>query len=182
MLFPTRTPVASPCWTVATLLSELRPGCRVGDVLLAPVVVDPLRGELELAAGDYARAGRTNHHRSQLEFDGSPVPCRVKVCGLPKALSLMLTIAERMPAPEDWNTIVIWQFHPVAGLVPVQVLDCTVKSAAFVPDREMLLNDDRLRRHGHRFRQRRTGRSDDLAAEGQDRSGELHGWAGSLRR
>lgn len=96
-----------------------------------------------------------------LSWAGFPVPCGVKVWGLPEALSSMATAAERMPALDGWNTIAIWQFHPVAGLVPEQVLDRPTAGRS-------------------RFRQGRAGRSDDLVPDRQSGGGELHGWSNSL--
>ena len=60
-----------------------------------------------------------------------PVPERPTVCGLPLALSVMLTQAVRLPPAEGVNVTLIVQLAPAATLDP-QLLVCA-KSLAFVP-------------------------------------------------
>jgi hypothetical protein len=60
-----------------------------------------------------------------------PVPERLTVCGLPAALSEMLTEAVRLPLAEGVNVTLIVQLAPAATLDP-QLLVCA-KSLALVP-------------------------------------------------
>jgi len=60
-----------------------------------------------------------------------PVPVRLTVCGLPLALSVMLTEAVRVPGAEGVNLTLIVQLPPAATELP-HVLVCA-KSLAFVP-------------------------------------------------
>ena len=66
-----------------------------------------------------------------------PVPVRVMVCGLPLALSVMLTEAVRVPAAAGVNVTLIVQLLFAATELP-QVL-VWLKSLAFVPVSEMLV-------------------------------------------
>jgi hypothetical protein len=70
--------------------------------------------------------------------DGAlPVPARVIVCGLPTALSIMLTEAARLPIAAGVNLTLIVQLALAANELP-QVL-VTVKSLEFVPVAAMLV-------------------------------------------
>jgi len=60
-----------------------------------------------------------------------PVPERLTVCGLPLALSVMLTEAVRLPLAEGLNVTLIVQLLPAATELP-QVL-VWAKSLALVP-------------------------------------------------
>ena len=60
-----------------------------------------------------------------------PVPERLTVCGLPLALSVMLSEAVRLPLAEGVNLTLIVQLAPAATLDP-QFLLCA-KSLGFVP-------------------------------------------------
>jgi hypothetical protein len=61
----------------------------------------------------------------------APVPERLTVCGLPLALSVMLSEAVRLPLAEGVNLTLIVQLAPAATLAP-QLLLCA-KSLGFVP-------------------------------------------------
>ena len=60
-----------------------------------------------------------------------PVPDRLTACGLPLALSVMLTEAVRLPLAAGVNVTLIVQLLPAATELP-QVLVCA-KSLALVP-------------------------------------------------
>lgn len=68
-----------------------------------------------------------------------PVPVREIVCGLPDALSVMVTEAVRLPVADGVNVTLIEQFAFTASvaLLAGQVLVCA-KSLLFVPVTEML--------------------------------------------
>ena len=66
-----------------------------------------------------------------------PVPVRLTVCGLPVALSVMITAAVRIPGAEGENLTLIVQLPPAATEL-AQVLVC-VKSLASVPVTAMLV-------------------------------------------
>jgi hypothetical protein len=66
-----------------------------------------------------------------------PVPERLTVCGLPLALSVMLTEAVRLPLADGVNVTLIGQLPPAAAELP-QVL-VSEKSLAFVPVTVMLV-------------------------------------------
>lgn len=66
----------------------------------------------------------------------SPVPLRLIVCGLPLALSLMVSEALRDPAAAGVNVTLMVQLVSAPTLLP-QLLDCA-KSPEFVPLRAML--------------------------------------------
>ena len=54
---------------------------------------------------------------------GAPVPVKLTVCGLPLALSVMLSVPVRVPWVEGLNVALIVQFPDIATLEP-QVLVC----------------------------------------------------------
>jgi hypothetical protein len=60
-----------------------------------------------------------------------PVPVKLTVCGLPKALSVMLTEAVRLPVAVGAKVTLILQLPPAGTELP-QLLD-SLKSPAFVP-------------------------------------------------
>ena len=60
-----------------------------------------------------------------------PVPERLTVCGLPRALSMMLTEALKLPLADGLNVALIVQWAPAASDLP-QVLPCA-KLARLVP-------------------------------------------------
>ena len=66
-----------------------------------------------------------------------PVPDRLTACGLPLALSAMLTDPARLPLAEGVNVTLIVQLPPAATELP-QLLLCA-KSLAFVPVTARLL-------------------------------------------
>jgi len=70
-------------------------------------------------------------------FAGAPVPVRLTLCGLPVALSVILTLAERAPVAVGLNVTLIVQFAFAARLAG-QVL-VSVKSLAFAPAIVMLV-------------------------------------------
>jgi hypothetical protein len=58
----------------------------------------------------------------RLTTEAVPVPVRLTICGLPGALSLMLTAAVRLPTPEGVNVTLIVQLAPApSGLTQVLV-------------------------------------------------------------
>ena len=65
------------------------------------------------------------------------MPVKATVCGLPLALSVMLTDAVRVPAAVGANLTLIVQLAAAATLLP-QLFVCE-KSPAFVPLRAMLV-------------------------------------------
>ena len=65
-----------------------------------------------------------------------PVPVRLTVCGLPVALSVIVTAAVRAPLAAGVNVTLIVQFAPAPTELP-QVL-VWAKSLAFVPVRARL--------------------------------------------
>lgn len=65
-----------------------------------------------------------------------PVPLRDAVCGLPLALSAMLTVAVRVPVAVGLKVTLTWQLPPATTLL--QVLVCK-KSVLFVPVMLMLV-------------------------------------------
>jgi hypothetical protein len=69
-----------------------------------------------------------------------PVPVNATACGLPDALFVIETLAERLPAAPGVNVTEMEQLDPAAIVLGAtgQVLDCP-KSAAFVPVTEMPL-------------------------------------------
>jgi hypothetical protein len=67
-----------------------------------------------------------------------PVPLSATVCGLPKALSLKVKVAERAPATWGRNVTLTVQVDPAVSVVP-QVFEGMAKSAALVPVIAMLL-------------------------------------------
>lgn len=67
----------------------------------------------------------------------TPVPEREDVCGLPDALSETDTDAERTPAANGVNVMVIVQDAPLPKLEPTGQLFDWKKSAAFVPPIEI---------------------------------------------
>ena len=69
--------------------------------------------------------------------EASPVPLKPIVCGLPAALSVMVTEAVRGPVWAGLKVTVMVQLAPIARPVP-QVL-VWLKSAALVPVTAMLL-------------------------------------------
>jgi hypothetical protein len=74
----------------------------------------------------------------EMENPVPPVPPRETVWGLLVALSVNLRVADRAPEVEGVNVILTAQLALPARLAP-QVLAEIAKSAAFVPDTEMLL-------------------------------------------
>ena len=54
--------------------------------------------------------------------DEEPVPLRLMECGLPAALSVMVTAAERAPAPAGVNVTLIMQFPLLAATELPQLL------------------------------------------------------------
>jgi len=60
-----------------------------------------------------------------------PVPVRVTVCGLPLALSVMVSEAVRVPQPEGVNITAIVHWVPVASEAPHVLV--SPKSLALVP-------------------------------------------------
>jgi len=70
----------------------------------------------------------------------TPVPDSATVCGLPAALSVMVTDATRLPAAVGLNVTLIVQLAPPATLAP-HVFVCE-KSPAFVPAIAMLVIDN----------------------------------------
>jgi len=70
----------------------------------------------------------------------TPVPLRATLCGLPAALSLILTLALRTPEVDGEKVTRMVQLAPAANVLGAsgQVL-VSAKSAAFVPVRPMLL-------------------------------------------
>ncbi len=67
-------------------------------------------------ASDYRGGGlRTLRGR---DAEVSPAPERATVCGLPLALSVIVTIADRAPAAVGVKVTMIVQFAPAATLVP----------------------------------------------------------------
>ena len=66
-----------------------------------------------------------------------PVPERLTVCGLPLALSVMVTEAVRLPLAEGMNVTLIVQLAPAATLAP-QLLVCA-KSLELAPVSAMLV-------------------------------------------
>lgn len=66
-----------------------------------------------------------------------PTPLNATFCGLPEALSVMLTAAVRVPDPVGRNVTVIVQLAPVASEPPHEW--ACEKSAAFVPVIAILL-------------------------------------------
>jgi len=69
--------------------------------------------------------------------DAEPVPLRLMECGLPAALSVMVTAAARAPAPVGVNVTEIVQFPLLAATVLPQVL-LSAKSPLFAPVTAML--------------------------------------------
>lgn len=70
--------------------------------------------------------------------EAEPVPLRLMECGLPAALSVMVTAAARTPAPVGVNVTVIVQVPLLAATEPPQVLLCA-KSPLFAPVTAMLV-------------------------------------------
>ena len=66
---------------------------------------------------------------------GTPVPAKLTNCGLPVALSPMLTVAEREPVAVGVNVTPIEQFPPAATLDP-QLFVCR-KSLGLAPPTEI---------------------------------------------
>lgn len=64
--------------------------------------------------------------------NADPVPARFSVCGLPAALSVIVSTADKLPPVVGVNVIGILQLASAARLFP-QLLLPAVKSAAFVP-------------------------------------------------
>ena len=65
-----------------------------------------------------------------------PVPASATVCGLPVALSVMVTVAARAPAAAGMKVTLMVQLAPAAtGLVALHVVPAVVmaKSVAFAP-------------------------------------------------
>ena len=73
----------------------------------------------------------------RLTTGAAPVPVRLTVCGLPAALSAILTAAVRAPAAVGVNATLIVQLPPAATEPPHVLL--TEKSPAFAPVRLMPL-------------------------------------------
>src|SRR5204862_5317219 len=70
-----------------------------------------------------------------------PVPLTETLCGLPDALSVITTLAARLPVADGEKLTEIAQFAPAARVEPTgQVLVCA-KSAALVPASERLRSD-----------------------------------------
>jgi len=65
--------------------------------------------------------------------DEVAVPLRLTLCGLPVALSAMLTDALREPVAVGANVTLIEQVPPAATVAPAQVSAVFEKSLAFVP-------------------------------------------------
>ena len=70
----------------------------------------------------------------------TPVPLSVTLCGLPAALSLIVTLAPRLPLADGVKVTLIVQLAPAASVLGLmgQVLVCA-KSPAFVPATVMLV-------------------------------------------
>src|SRR5438132_13846076 len=66
-----------------------------------------------------------------------PIPLSVTFCGLPAALSLMLSAAVRIPDAVGLNVTLMLQLEPTASELP-HVWDCE-KSTALVPVIDMLV-------------------------------------------
>jgi len=64
-------------------------------------------------------------------FTEAPVPDSATVCGLPVALSAMLSVADRLPPPAGVNVILTVAEAPAPTLIGVAVV--TAKSPAFAP-------------------------------------------------
>ena len=77
----------------------------------------------------------------RLAADAVPVPVMLTVCSPPLALSVIVTVAERVPAAAGLKATLIAQLAPAATL-ELQLLLWT-KSPALVPDSPMpvMLND-----------------------------------------
>ena len=60
------------------------------------------------------------------------MPPTVTDCGLPAALSEMLTVADREPLAAGANVTAIWQFVPAPSDLPAQLSD-SLKSAGSAP-------------------------------------------------
>lgn len=102
------------------------PACTVGTLILTPAPKLPLAVALPISVTPVVGV--------------TPVPERGTLCGLPPALSVILTVALREPATEGENVTLIVQLAPdasVAGLSG-QLAD-SAKSAAFVPPTAILL-------------------------------------------
>ncbi len=72
-----------------------------------------------------------------LTVGATPVPLRPTVCGLPAALSLMLSVALRVPVAVGVKVTLIEQLPPVATDVPQLLV--WAKSPGLAPVREMPL-------------------------------------------
>ena len=70
----------------------------------------------------------------------TPVPLSVTVCGLPVALSVMLTLALRAPDAAGVKVTLMAQFAPAASVLGLSgQAEVVAKSAAFVPPDAMLV-------------------------------------------
>src|SRR5581483_2246946 len=79
-------------------------------------------------------------HVSEVSVKGmTPVPVSAAVCGDPTALSVIDTMAVRVPAADGLNVTDIEQLLPAATDVP-HVLVCA-KSLAFIPVTAMLVRE-----------------------------------------
>jgi len=64
---------------------------------------------------------------------GTPVPLRLTVCGLPRALSVMFKVAVSLPARLGVKVMLTEHMPPEASVAPEQVSTLVAKSLASAP-------------------------------------------------
>ena len=97
---------------------------------------------------------------------GVPLPERLTVCGLPLALSVMLSEAVRLPLAEGVNLTLIVQLAPAASDLP-HVLVCAKLLPLLPLTARLAILKGGVARVAQGDGLRRTGRTYGLAAEGE---------------
>src|SRR5271157_1041879 len=105
---PAWRPVASPWLTVATFASELLHTAALVTSFCVPSLYIPVAVSwIWLPETTLGLGGPIT---TEVSLSAVPLPCSLKICGLPLTLSFTLTTADRLPTAVGWNTSVIWQF------------------------------------------------------------------------
>ncbi len=134
-------PAALPAGIMGGLKEQEAPAGRFEQAkVTAAASGPPLVPRLMLKTADWPGAIVTLVEPERTGAKSTPMPLRLNECGLPGALSAMLTVAFRRPAAEGLKRTEMEQLLPaasVAGAVGQALV--TLKSALLAPMTEMLL-------------------------------------------
>jgi len=130
---PQVSPAATKSLALLPVIARLVMFKRASPVLLKVTV----SVELAVAPGSSPKARLAGATEAVVGAAVVPVPERLTVCGLPLALSLMLSEASQLPLAKGLNVILMVQLRPAGSKLP-QVLPCSAKSLALAPVIAML--------------------------------------------